>query len=151
MKLFDVVVLTRDLPDHGLPANGTGTIVHEHADGSFEVEFCDGDGRTIALLAVCAEDLRISLAERDAVPRPRSPSSLRRSPKHCPVCAAALEKNAKRTRLMNACEACRARPSPDKRCRRCAGDRIWENKSDAGCRRCGLHGPKGDVIAVAGP
>ena len=79
-------------------------------------------------------------------PKGQTDSHRRRSPKHCPVCEAPLEKNARRTRLMNACDACHARLSSGRRCNRCNGAEVWENKREAGCRRCGLHGPKAAVI-----
>ena len=55
----DVVVLTRDLPEHGLRAGDVGTAVHVYADGkAYEVEFSTGSGRTLALETLEAKDLR---------------------------------------------------------------------------------------------
>lgn len=46
-KLFDVVALTIDLPEHNLRRGQVGTIVEVLAGGdAFEVEFSDRDGRT---------------------------------------------------------------------------------------------------------
>lgn len=59
MKLHDVVELAVDLPDEGLRAGAIGAIVDEYADSaSFEVEFTDDDGRTVALTALRADQLR---------------------------------------------------------------------------------------------
>ena len=82
------------------------------------------------------------------VPRNRrtAESKLRRNPKHCPLCLAPLASNAPRTRRARSCAACRAHPSQAKHCQHCGGAAIWENKSGAACRRCGLHGAKGIVI-----
>ncbi len=76
-------------------------------------------------------------------------SKLRRNPKHCPVCLAALSKIASRTRLAKSCESCRAHPSVTKTCKKCGANTVWEGKTGAGCRACGLHGNKSDVIATA--
>src|SRR5687767_3745983 len=53
MKELDLVVLTRDLPAHGLKAGDVGTIVYAaEAVDSFEVEFVRADGHTVALLSL---------------------------------------------------------------------------------------------------
>ena len=57
MKILDAVALLKDIPQKQLKRGQLGTIVEELADGVFEVEFADRSGRTIALLAVKAEDL----------------------------------------------------------------------------------------------
>ncbi len=57
MKLFDVVELTVDLPEEGLAAGDTGTIVEVHP-AAFEVEFVERDGRTRALVALPADQVR---------------------------------------------------------------------------------------------
>lgn len=48
---LDVVVLAEDLPDEGLTKGMIGTIVHvfEEPALAYLVEFCDEEGRTIAL------------------------------------------------------------------------------------------------------
>lgn len=52
-KLFDVVALTEDLPEHKLPRGQVGTIVDVLAGGkAFEVEFSDREGRTVETLGV---------------------------------------------------------------------------------------------------
>ena len=59
MKELDAVVLTRDLPEHGLEAGDLGAVVHgyEGAD-AFEVEFVSAEGRTLALVTLTSADVR---------------------------------------------------------------------------------------------
>jgi hypothetical protein len=50
---LDAVVLTCDLPEHGLKRGGVGTAVLVHGNGAaFEVEFVGYDGHTVALLTL---------------------------------------------------------------------------------------------------
>lgn len=49
MKLLDVVVLTKDLPDLSLFKGQVGTIVEVYTPTEFEVEFVDLQGKTYAL------------------------------------------------------------------------------------------------------
>ena len=77
--------------------------------------------------------------------RQTSETKLRRSSKHCPICLAKLQKNRRRTRLQKRCVACQAHPSLDKICTKCGSQTIWENKSGAACRQCGLRGTKSKV------
>ena len=58
-RLLDVVALTDDLPDRRLVRGQVGTIVESLAPDVFEVEFCDNDGRTYALLALKAPQLML--------------------------------------------------------------------------------------------
>ena len=59
MNLYDVVELAEDLPDEGLRAGTLGTIVDDYpGSADFEVEFADGDGRTLALLTLRGDQLR---------------------------------------------------------------------------------------------
>jgi hypothetical protein len=54
-----IVVLNADAPDTGLNAGDVGTIVYVHDQGkAYEVEFVDGDGTTIALLTLNADEVR---------------------------------------------------------------------------------------------
>ncbi len=56
---LDVVVLRREVKEHGLVADDTGTVVHCYADGlAYEVEFLAADGDTIALLTLKKDDVR---------------------------------------------------------------------------------------------
>ncbi len=50
IKLLDVVALTNDLLEHQLYRGQVGTVVEIIAPDVFEVEFCDDDGRTYALV-----------------------------------------------------------------------------------------------------
>ena len=49
---LDVVRLLISVPDSGLEAGATGTVVAAYDDGNCEVEFIDEQGATIALLAL---------------------------------------------------------------------------------------------------
>ncbi len=49
MKLLDVVVLTKDLPELNLCKGQVGTIVEVYKSDDFEVEFVDLQGNTYAL------------------------------------------------------------------------------------------------------
>ena len=54
-----IVVLNSDIPDAGLNAGDVGAIVHVHDQGkAYEVEFVDGDGTTIALMTLEANEIR---------------------------------------------------------------------------------------------
>lgn len=56
---LDVVVLKRDLPEHGLVAGNPGTVVHRFSDGAaFLVEFVRDDGTTVAVEELTADDVR---------------------------------------------------------------------------------------------
>ena len=56
---LETVVLTHDIPDHGLRNGDVGAVVHKYADGSeFEVEFLTADGNTIAVLTLVSTDIR---------------------------------------------------------------------------------------------
>jgi hypothetical protein len=60
-KLLDVVALHAARPDDGLEAGAKGTIVDVHTNPNlaYEVEFCDGDGRTIAQLALLPSEVEL--------------------------------------------------------------------------------------------
>jgi hypothetical protein len=57
---LDVVTLTTDLPEDGLPAGSIGTVVHifHRPHTAYEVEFTDADGSTTAMVTVTADQLR---------------------------------------------------------------------------------------------
>ncbi len=57
-ELLETVVLSRDLPEQGLRAGDVGAVVHVYTDAAFEVEFVRASGRTKALVALTASDLR---------------------------------------------------------------------------------------------
>ena len=49
----DTVVLTHDVPGHGLKEGNVGAVVHRYADGAaFEVEFVTAEGKTVAVLTL---------------------------------------------------------------------------------------------------
>lgn len=59
IKELDTVILTRDLPQHGLKRGDIGTIVTVHRNGeAFDVEFVALDGETIALETLRPSDIR---------------------------------------------------------------------------------------------
>ena len=56
---LDAVILTCDLPTHGLVRGDVGTAVLVHGAGvAFEVEFVRQDGRTVALLTLERSQVR---------------------------------------------------------------------------------------------
>jgi hypothetical protein len=60
-KEYDVVRLTRPVPENGLPAGARGAVLMVFADPpppSYEVEFLDEAGDTIALLTLTEDVLR---------------------------------------------------------------------------------------------
>lgn len=57
-RLLEPVVLLRDLREAGLRAGDVGTIVMVRAPDAFEVEFADGSGRMVAMVALAPSDLR---------------------------------------------------------------------------------------------
>ena len=59
---FDAVLLVQDVPEDGLVAGVIGVIVDIYTEPTeaYEVEFCDPDGRTLALLALLPEQIRPS-------------------------------------------------------------------------------------------
>ncbi len=66
IRELDCVTLTEDLPEHGLARGAFGTAVYDRGGEAFEVEFCDSDGRTIAVVTVRADHLRLADAEKPA-------------------------------------------------------------------------------------
>lgn len=63
---LDVVVLTHDLPAHGLQAGDLGAVVEVHSPDAIEVEFVAASGRTQALVTLHPADLR-EVADNDLV------------------------------------------------------------------------------------
>lgn len=56
---LDTIVLTTDLPRHGLRAGDVGTIALVHRGGvAYEVEFLTLDGRTVAVETLPAAMIR---------------------------------------------------------------------------------------------
>ncbi len=59
IRELESVVLTEDLPEHGLQRGDIGTIVLVHKNGvGYEVEFVTLDGETIAVVSVLASQVR---------------------------------------------------------------------------------------------
>ena len=52
LKILDVVALLEELPEQQLIAGQVGTLVEELAEGVFQVEFSDDEGRTYAMVAL---------------------------------------------------------------------------------------------------
>ena len=59
VKLLDVVALLDDKPSEGLSAGQVGTVVEVFSPDSFEVEFLDAEGRTVALAGFRREQLLV--------------------------------------------------------------------------------------------
>lgn len=58
-KLFDVVELISARPDAAIAVGTVGTVVEELAEETYLVEFCDAEGRTLAVEPVPARDLAL--------------------------------------------------------------------------------------------
>jgi hypothetical protein len=52
MQELATVVLTTDLPEHGLKADDLGTVVLIHQHSGYEVEFMTLDGETVAVVSL---------------------------------------------------------------------------------------------------
>jgi hypothetical protein len=57
-KLLDTVVLTRDLPEHGLRDGDLGAVVGVYEPDGLEVEFVSASGLTEALITLATSDVR---------------------------------------------------------------------------------------------
>lgn len=56
---LDQIVLTTDLPEHGLQTGDIGTVVLVHQGGAgYEVEFVALDGETLAVVSLSAAQVR---------------------------------------------------------------------------------------------
>jgi len=65
MREYDTVVLTSDMPEHGLVKGDLGVILMVHANGeAYEVEFVTPKGEAAALLTLVAEKIRPSPTAR---------------------------------------------------------------------------------------
>ena len=58
VQQLERVVLTMDLPEHGLKQGDIGTVVLSHGDRGFEVEFMALDGQTVAVVSLSTEQIR---------------------------------------------------------------------------------------------
>jgi len=57
LRLLEVVALLDDVPNHSLVRGQVGTVVECLSPDVYEVEFCDDEGRTYALLPLPAASL----------------------------------------------------------------------------------------------
>lgn len=59
IKEHDSVVLSRQLPEHGLQTGDVGAVVFVHRNSeAYEVEFVAGDGKTVGVVTLKPEDIR---------------------------------------------------------------------------------------------
>ena len=58
IKELDSVVLTCDLPEHGLQRGDVGTVALVHSRAGYEVEFMALDGETLAVVSLAQDHLR---------------------------------------------------------------------------------------------
>lgn len=59
IRVLDMVVLMRDIAEHGLKKGDVGAVAHSYADReAFEVEFVAAEGETIAVLTLTGTDTR---------------------------------------------------------------------------------------------
>ena len=70
IAVLDTIVLTKDIPDHGLRKGDLGAVVEMYEPDGLEVEFVTGSGRTRALVTLRVPDVR-AVSETD-VPAVRS-------------------------------------------------------------------------------
>jgi hypothetical protein len=60
IKELDSVVLTHDIEEYGLKKGDIGAVVHCYSDSdAFDVEFITAEGRTIAVLTLNVNDIRL--------------------------------------------------------------------------------------------
>ena len=57
LDMLSAVAVLEDLPEAGLVRGQVGTVVESRAPGLFEVEFCDDNGKTYAMVALKADQL----------------------------------------------------------------------------------------------
>jgi len=58
IKELDCVVLTTDLPKHGLRCGDVGAVVLDHNGTGYEVEFVTLDGETVAVVSLRPDQVR---------------------------------------------------------------------------------------------
>jgi hypothetical protein len=60
IRELDTIVLAHDINEYGLKEGDIGAVVHCYSDGNaFEVEFVTAEGRTIAVLTLTLNDIRL--------------------------------------------------------------------------------------------
>jgi len=57
-RLLDTVVLTRDLPEHGLRTGDLGAVVEVYEPDGVEVEFVRASGHTQAVVTLSENEVR---------------------------------------------------------------------------------------------
>jgi hypothetical protein len=57
IEMLSVVALLEDLPEEGLVRGQVGTVVESWAPNVYEVEFCDDNGKTYAMVALKGDQL----------------------------------------------------------------------------------------------
>lgn len=75
---LDVVVLTHDLPTHGLRTGDLGAVVEVYGPDAIGVEFVAASGRTKVLVTLQLEDLREAGDDDLVAVRPSNASTNRR-------------------------------------------------------------------------
>ncbi|MCI0438887.1 MAG: DUF4926 domain-containing protein [Chloroflexi bacterium] len=68
-ELLDVVELLIDMPDHNLHKGDEGTIVERYTDGTYEVEFADERGETIALCTLKSDEFKVIWRSKEHIQR----------------------------------------------------------------------------------
>ena len=69
-KELEPVVLTRDVPEHGLKAGDVGTLVNVGSPVHLDVEFMTATGRTKAVVTLTEEAIRPARDEEMIAVRP---------------------------------------------------------------------------------
>jgi len=65
IRELDTVVLTHDIKEYGLTNGDIGVVVHCYSDSNaYEVEFVTAEGKTIAVLTLPSDDIRL-MKERE--------------------------------------------------------------------------------------
>lgn len=60
IKELDIVVLKHDVDEYGLTVGDIGAVVHCYSDENvYEVEFVTAEGKTIAVLTLTTDDIRL--------------------------------------------------------------------------------------------
>lgn len=60
IKELDIVVLKHDIVEYGLTVGDIGSVVHCYSDdNAYEVEFVTAEGKTIAVLTLTTDDIRL--------------------------------------------------------------------------------------------
>ncbi len=58
LRELDSIVLTVDLPEHGLRRGDVGTVVLVHGERGYEAEFMTLDGETVAVVSLSPDQVR---------------------------------------------------------------------------------------------